>query len=99
MRKVQERKRDESILTNDTYKSIKHFIENGAKTPPIHATVICFTLEDFGRQIFGRAAECVCSRFTGSKALFAQSKISEDNVSTVIEQNVFRFQVPVHDSL
>lgn len=48
--------------------------------------------QDFGSEVFGRAAERVCELVVGKIGL-RQSEIAEGDVTSGVEQDVFRFKI------
>lgn len=56
--------------------------------------------DDFRRHILDGTAEGVSSLITGALAwqLFAQSEIRQDDMSGLVHQDIFQFDVPVDDT-
>ena len=75
-----------------------HFIEEHAKTPPVHRKAMTLSSDNFRRQIFWSTTESV--RLSISRLLnLAQTKISNLKVTLVIKQHIFWFQVTVNYSI
>lgn len=78
--------------------SVQHFVQNGTQTPPVDRPIVLFLAQHFRCQILGRTAKG-SRRVSLPKSVLAQTKVGQDDVSIAIQQNVFRFQVPVDDAL
>lgn len=62
------------------------------QTPPVYAFIVSDPLNDFWSQVLRCAAEGECSLFRvpSVDSLFAQAKISDLQVTIVVEKYIFR---------
>lgn len=87
---------DGRVSTVERWQPVKHFVEDGTKTPPVDRSTIGLFADDFRCQVLWRAAKrgrCLVAIY---QPFFAKSEICQDQMAFTVQQNVFRFQVAVN---
>ena len=74
------------------------FVEKGSKGVEINTVRMAAFLNHLRRHVLSTAAKAV-GDLSRIKTKFGQSKISNFNMSIMINQQIFRFKIPVNDIL
>ena len=83
------------ILTIKGREARQHFVQESAQTPPIDGTTVTLSIQNFRGQVFRCSTKTIGSADTVTDALLGQAKIREPNVSLVVQQDIFWFQIPI----
>ena len=68
-----------------------HFVDNTAETPPIYGLVVALLLDDFGREVFGRAADGH-GLFVFEVEGAGEAEVGDLDVAGLIKQDVLGFE-------
>eukprot|EP01137_Pigoraptor_chileana_P022863 Opistho-2@88271 len=71
----------------------KHFKNENAQRPPVDGVAVALAQNDLGGEVLGRAAQ----RPGAVKHTLGKSKVSNADVSAVVEKQVLGLQIPVDD--
>lgn len=72
-----------------------HFVCEDAKRPPVYWLTVALIEEHFGRQVLGSPAQGVGP----SVAVLSEAEVGQLQVTLLVNQDVFRLQVTIHDVL
>jgi hypothetical protein len=75
--------------------SYKHFVEKDTESPPVDGFRMTFVKNNFGREVLRGSAEGVSLSIDD----LSKTEVSQLQITVCINQNVFRFQVSIHNIL
>ena len=86
------------ILVHKGWPTRRHLVNQDSKSPPIYCETVTFLIQYLGCQILGSSTERVSLLGLRLQEL-SESEISEVNVARLIDQDILRFEISVHDAV
>ena len=69
-----------------------HLVHHHPDSPPVHGPAVVVVLQDLGRQVLRRPAECL-GGFTPLDVLLAEAKVCDLDVAVLVQQEVLELKI------
>lgn len=79
-------------------KSLKHFVQKSAQSPPVDLLAVATRKEDLGSKILGRTTEGEGDVVVGH-SLFDEAKVCEMDMAEDVEHKVLWFEITIDDAV
>ena len=82
---------------HERWSTSRHLIEENAKSPPVHAEAMTLLFNDLRCKVLRGAAET--ESLIARCHELAESKISQVDVTILINEDIFWFEISVHNAV